>query len=151
MADAGMTEDRVTMRSERKSLLKSVNELADDHRGWNLAVVLDALSHIADIELFTSRQERFEKQIPILLALRSIAKLRLAGDEIESGQPLRSWKRTASHPNEGNHLEGNAAHRQHAAKGDPSSQKANSGFCRHEANSKRVAYDLQLNRSLERT
>src|SRR6266540_3197140 len=110
--------------SQSEALLHIVEQLADKDGGRRRAVVLHALANVADVKAVAGREQRFEKEIAVVLARRSVAKPRGLRHEVETELLGRPRKGAVVHPDEANHPERDAAHRLETAEGDAAGEES---------------------------
>src|SRR5450830_2142978 len=67
-----------------------VTQLADQDRGRTLAVVADAVTDPADIELMPGREQGFEQQVAVIFTSRAVTGAVVAAHQVE----VQRWLRT---------------------------------------------------------
>ena len=101
-----------------KTSIDRVKEFAHQYRWWNLAVVLDALAYIAQIEMLPGREQALKEKVAVLVAQRAVTGSHVARYQIEPWRPALTREGAVVHPDQANHSKGDAAHREHGAKGN---------------------------------
>ncbi|MCY1447778.1 hypothetical protein D9M71_644130 [compost metagenome] len=101
-----------------------VTELADQHRCRALAVIANAATDPAHIELVACRQQGLQQQIAVILTPRAIAWTVVAAHEVEVQRRLCPRVVAIVHPQQAHQLERDRAHGHQGAEVDRPGQKA---------------------------
>src|SRR5271157_452419 len=135
--------------ARRKTLLAVIEEFAHQHRGRNHAVVPDALADVTDVEKLPGREQRFEKQIPVLIPKRAVSRLRVLGDKVKAHGTLLPRICIIVHADESHNPKGDAPHRQHLAKSDTAREESFGKLHIFKLRQKIVSHYLNLHRVFE--
>ena len=100
-----------------------VAELADQHRRRAFAVIADTTADPTDVELVTGRQQRFQQQVTVIFASRSITGAVVTAHEIEIQWRLCTRVVAVIHPQQTDQFEGNGSHGHQGAEVNGSGQK----------------------------
>ena len=103
---------------------KMVAQLADQHRGRALGVVVDAVAHPRDVQALTGRQQRLEEEIAIILAPRAVAGAIVAPHQVEIQRRPAARVITVVHAQQADDPEGDRAHRHQRREGNRAGKEA---------------------------
>ena len=109
-----------------KPRIHIVHEFADYHGRRDGAVVLDALSHITDVQGPSCREDGLQKNIPVIIAAGAVSRSGVPGHEVKAQCPGLPGIGIVVHADVADDLEGNTPHGQHGAKSHTAGHKPQS-------------------------
>ena len=101
---------------QQPALRQMVAQLAYQYRRRPGRAVADAAAHPADVELLARRQQRFEQQVAVVVAARTVAGPVLLAHQIKIEHGHRARVSAVVHAQQAHQLERNGAHRHERAK-----------------------------------
>ena len=102
---------------------KVVTQLANQYAGRTLAVVANTAPHPTDIELIPCGKQRFEQQVTVIFAARTITRAVIAAHQVKVQRRLCPRIVAVVHAQQADQLEGDGPHRHQGAEVDRPGQE----------------------------
>ena len=106
----GQRVEQLAAAVKPPGILQVVAQLADQHRRRAFAVVANAPSDPADVQLLTGGEQGFEEQVAVVFAARAVARAVVTGHQVEVQAQGAARVVAVVHAEQADHPEGDGAH-----------------------------------------